>query len=194
VKRQLGCLFAVALATLITGCAEIRGSGNVTTESREVPGTTSVDLAGEGELYIEVTGTDSLTVTADDNLQQYLDSDVVGSRLVLDTRDHLSIDPTAAIIYKLTVKSLEEIRISGDGSVDARGIQSDRLKIRISGDGSITIAGNADEQEIGISGDGKLPGRQPEQSTCKSRHFRRWQRGIGCIRKPQCEHQRGWVH
>lgn len=151
-------MFVVALATMITGCAEVRGSGDVVTESREVPGVTSVELADDGELYIEVSGTETLTVTADDNLQQYLSSDVIGSRLVLDTRDHVNLDPTAEIIYKLTVKSLEEIRISGDGSVDARGIHSDRLKIKVSGDGSITIAGNADEQEIRISGDGGYHG------------------------------------
>jgi predicted small secreted protein len=158
VKRQRWSLFVVALATLLAGCAEVRGSGDVVTQSREVSGVTSVDLAEDAELYIEVNGTESLTVTADDNLQQYLGSDVIGSRLVLDAQDHVNLDPTEVIVYKLTVKSLEEIRISGDGSVDARGVHSDQLKIRVSGDGRITIAGNADEQEIRISGDGAYHG------------------------------------
>jgi hypothetical protein len=43
-------------------------------------------LEGSGELQIEQTGKESLTISADDNLLQYLTSDVSGGRLKLSMK------------------------------------------------------------------------------------------------------------
>jgi hypothetical protein len=167
VRNKLWRLPIILVAAWTTSCAVVSGSGNVITESRNVSGFSAVDMSGDAELQIEATGTESLTVTADDNLMPYLRSSVFGSRLILDTREHVNLEPTRNIVYKLTVKSLDGVNVSGDGVVEAKGINSERLRISISGDGKVTIAGNAGEQEISISGDGAYQAQNLNSKTAR---------------------------
>jgi hypothetical protein len=69
----------------------IWGSGHLVTESRQVSGFDSVLLSGAGELILDQTGVESLTITAEDNIIGELTSDVVGGQLILGTRPGVSI-------------------------------------------------------------------------------------------------------
>jgi hypothetical protein len=154
------CASALLAGFCVTACGpHIVGSGNVVTQSRDVLGFHAVELAGDGRLYIEANGKEGLTITADDNLMEHLRSKVSGSRLILETENHVDLDPSAEIVYRLSVKSLDEINVSGDATVDAKGIQTQKLRIRLSGDGSVLVAGTADEQDVRISGDGDYRGQ-----------------------------------
>jgi hypothetical protein len=49
-----------------------RGSGNVITESRVVSGSDEILLSGSGEVVVDVDGTESLTIEAEDNIMPLL--------------------------------------------------------------------------------------------------------------------------
>jgi hypothetical protein len=132
----------------------ITGSGNIKTETRTVSGFNAVNLAGTGRLTIAVTGTDSLEITADDNLLSYLTSDVSGKELTLGTKSHTSISPSKDPVYKLTVKDLSSITLGGSGAIVARDIHTDRLKVVLGGSGDISTSGTAGDQDILIGGSG----------------------------------------
>ena len=153
--RKMQYASVVILAFLVTGCSGVRGSGKIVSESRNVSGFSEIEFAGDGELLVEQTGTESLTITADDNLMPYLISEVANGRLVLKEKDYTSLTPTGNVIFKLTVKNLNGIDFAGDGVVDAKGIQSDEFQIHISGDGKVTVAGVAERQDVHLSGDGQ---------------------------------------
>jgi hypothetical protein len=159
--RRIQILFMI-VAMLAAGCGitapAIKGSGNVTTESRKVSGFKEVSLNGSGQLTLEQNGTESLTITADDNLLPYLTSEVSGNRLTLGTKEHTGISPSRDVIYKLTVKDLNQITVAGDGSADVKGIRTDQLKAVVAGSGSLSTAGTAGEQEITIAGSGDYRG------------------------------------
>jgi hypothetical protein len=147
---------------LAAGCGitspGIKGSGNVITETRKVSGFKEVSLNGSGQLTLDRDGTESLTITADDNLLPYLTSEVSGNRLTLGTKEHTGISPSKDIIYKLTVKDLDEITVAGSGSADAKGIHTDQLKVVVAGSGSLSATGTADQQEVMIAGSGDYHG------------------------------------
>jgi hypothetical protein len=103
---------------------------------------------------IEENGSESLTITADDNLMPYLTTEVNGSQLVLGTKDNANLNPSKDIIYKLAVKDLNAIEMGGVGSVDAKGIHTEKLKVVLGGSGSISTSGTAGEQEIMLAGEG----------------------------------------
>ena len=160
-------LWTSAALLLVSGCGVpssatpwnvVNGSGTIITEQRDVTGFTGVCLRGSGALVIEQTGEESLAIVADDNLMPLLTSDVRDGKLILSVNDNTSIRPTEQITYRLTVKDLSEIEISGSGAADAKGIQTDRLASVISGSGKIIIAGKANEQVIVISGSGDFLG------------------------------------
>ena len=61
----------------------VNGSGNVVTESRALGPFHAVSFTGIGHLVLEQTGSPSLTITAEDNIQPFLVSEVVDGRLTL---------------------------------------------------------------------------------------------------------------
>jgi Putative auto-transporter adhesin, head GIN domain len=158
--RRTEILLTVLATVLIAGCGgqSVRGSGNVITETRSVNGFKEVSLRGSGQLTVDQSGMESLTITADENLLPYLTSEVSGDRLILGTREHTNLNPSKNIVYKLTVKDLNALEVAGDGSADAKGIHTDLLKVVVAGSGSLSTAGNADEQEIMIAGSGDYRG------------------------------------
>lgn len=149
---------SVQLGKCSSGMSSVRGSGNVTSEPREVSGFTAVSLSGSGHLILEQTGIESLTITAEDNILPYLTSEVRGTQLILGPKSNTSIQTTKEITYRLTVKSLDAFELSGSGTVDAQGINADRLKITLRGAGDITMAGQAKRQEISLAGSGNYQG------------------------------------
>ncbi|HET9219668.1 MAG TPA: DUF2807 domain-containing protein [Terriglobia bacterium] len=153
-------LVIIVFAALAGGCrsSEIQGSGTVISETRPVSGISIVELSGDTTLDIEQTGTESLTITADDNILPLLKSEVHNGRLRLGEHTGFSRDAEQRVRYRLTVKDLNEIGLSGDGRVEAKNIATNRLKVSISGDGVIRAAGTAESQDISISGDGTYEG------------------------------------
>jgi hypothetical protein len=141
-----------------SGITGIKGSGKAVSESRAVSGFTGVSLKGTGQLLIDTNGTESLEITGDDNLLPEITSEIKGGELVLGTKDNVNISPSKDIVYKLSAKSLDSIELAGSGEIDAKGINTDRLKVLLGGSGNISAAGMAERQEVTIAGSGNYRG------------------------------------
>ena len=155
----------IVLASLVvvlplTACSVTTGSGQITSESRQVSGFTNVELSGNGELTIEQTGTESLTISAEENLLPRVSSEVSGDTLVLELKTIANIFPTKPIKYALTVKDLTGLAVSGSGSVNVSKLATTSLNSKISGSGMITANGTADNQDLDISGSGRYQAQQ----------------------------------
>ncbi len=150
---------------LLAACSVTKGSGKVTTETRQVAGFTKVELSGTGELTIEKTGTESLTISAEDNILPLLTSEVSGDALVLGTKPNAEIVPSKPITYLLTVKDLTGLSVSGSGNVRVSDLTTNSLSSKISGSGTITASGTVGAQDLDISGSG---GYLAEQLTSRS--------------------------
>lgn len=186
--RNLGRVALVAFASLaLVGCVNgligIRGSGNTTTETRDVDGFTEIVLEGSGEVNIEIGEAEALTIEAEDNLISRLSSDVENGRLVLGTTG--SISPTRGIVYTITATELDGITVSGSGDVavadatastfttnidgsgkvDLANLTADRLEVTISGSGDVDVTGTSDELFVEIPGSGDFDGVGLESST-----------------------------
>lgn len=132
--------------------AGIDGSGNIDTELRSVGPFHGVSFSGIGQLVIEQTGTTSLTVTAEDNIQPVLVSEVVDGRLELGVATNTNIGRVQQIVFRLTVDRFDELSATGAGIVEVTGVDTDRLEIRLSGATTATVAGRADMQRITVVG------------------------------------------
>ena len=144
------------------GSFAVSGSGNVKVEERRVAGFDRVSVAGTGELILEQSNEESLTVEAEDNLLPLLMSQVEGGRLSLGVRPNTTISATRPIIYRLKVRSLKELRASGAVKVSATGIDQPALAVDTSGSVTSMFAGRAATQDIAVSGIGRWDGRALE--------------------------------
>ena len=135
----------------------VRGSGNVVEETREVSGVTGVNLATIGHLIIEVGNTESLRIEAEDNLMEYLETEVLSGRLRIGTQDRISLNTTRPINYYLTVTDLDTIVISSSGDIEAPDMQAERFSITISSSGELDMGDlEADTLSVDINSSGDV--------------------------------------
>ena len=151
------CTAALTACGFPVRFTEVRGSGNVITESRTVAGFNAVELSGIGTLIIEQGDKESLEITAEENLMSHIRSDVSGSRLQLGGEDFVNLRPTKDIIYRLKVKNLRQIESSGLGKVEMNDLETGDLDIEISGNGRVSLGNlRANSLTLEISGLGDV--------------------------------------
>ena len=159
-KTRAGFLIGCCLFMSACMFNAINGSGKIVTQSRAVSGISNVSLSGSGQVLIEQGDSESLTVTTDDNLLQYIKTEVHGNQLDLGFTDPLTnLQPTNDIMFTLKVKKLEGLEISGSGKADVKRLAQDRLQVRISGSGDVSGQGAAQDLELRISGSGSYRGQ-----------------------------------
>src|SRR5688500_18348008 len=83
----------------------VRGSGNVTTEQRQVSGLGEVVLTTVGTLVIEQSDQESLSLEGEDNILPYIITEVKGGRLTIASKPGSRFTTTKSLTYKLKVKS-----------------------------------------------------------------------------------------
>ncbi|MCB0116604.1 MAG: head GIN domain-containing protein [Caldilineaceae bacterium] len=174
--HKLSMLFVVfVIAAVLAACTIVTGSGRIVSEERTVSDFTGVALSGSGELTIEQGDGYSLVVEADDNVLEWIETKVSGNTLNIGFRPGANIvNPSRAVQYRLTMPNLNEVEISGSGSVAADRAVSERFKatvsgsgelaidavtaanvaVTISGSGNVQMAGAAQSQEVTVSGSG----------------------------------------
>jgi Putative auto-transporter adhesin, head GIN domain len=160
-KKQSGttALLLMLLAAIVTSSCivGVEGSGNVITESREVSDFTEIVLGGSGRVLVEVTGTESLTIEAEDNIIPLLETTVSDGRLRLDTTR--SISPTTEVLYTITAANLDGLAVSGSGVVEAEAIDGSDFRVDISGSGDVAVEGTlSGVLSVSISGSGEFDG------------------------------------
>jgi hypothetical protein len=160
VTRGPTVVIVVALVAglfLSTCGAGVRGSGNVTSESRDVSDFDEVVLEGIGNLTIQQTGSETLTIEAEDNIIPYLKTEVEGDRLVIGVEDNTTINSSEPINYRLTVKDLNALTLSGSGNIATTAISTDELALTVSGSGNIGAPDTStDELQVELSGSGSV--------------------------------------
>ncbi len=169
--KKIAALFIV-LAFALSACTingfpisingeRITGSGTTVTENRTVSGFDKVDLKGLGNLTIEVGDKEALTVTADDNLIDYITTEVFNNTLEIGVKPNLSINPSKPIEYKLTVKELSNITLSGFGNINMGDLTSEDLEVKLSGSGDLNFSTlHAENALIRVSGFGNIEADQ----------------------------------
>ncbi len=161
--KSASILFSSLLALLVmTGCEleEIKGSGHIVADEREVPEFTKIAFEGTGNLIIKQGFKSSLTIQTDDNLLKYIESKVVDGTLVLSIKegnDQKNLRPKEGIFYYATLKDLDSLELSGVGNVrTVAQFLGDSLKVKLSGSGNLFLDISMESFELFLSGAGKV--------------------------------------
>src|SRR5688572_28244682 len=126
-----------ALAAGCGGMNGIRGSGVVVSETREVRNFSAIDLSGIGTVRLQQTGTETLTVEAEENLLPLLVTRVENGTLRIGTKPNVNIRPTQPIVFHVTADRIEDVGVSGSGNVEAGALKESRFAAHASGSGNV---------------------------------------------------------
>lgn len=148
----------------------IKGSGQVTSETRPASGFTGVDLQTTGDVTITIGKVDSVVVEADDNILPLLKTEVIGSQLLISKRANTKISTRNPMRFIVTMKKLENASMSGTGDIKIDGLDSDLVKFDLSGTGSITANGKVKTLHVSLPGTGKIVCEELEADTVIAHH------------------------
>jgi len=164
----------ILLGTVLGGCAV--GVNRV--ESREIANVSAVSINSFGKFIIIQGDEESLTIEGPNNILRNIETEVIGSTLYIDSTRSIINNSLQPILFTLTVKSINEVSLSGAGSIQIDELDTERLEIILTGAGSIriddlntmdlsvllnsagsiAISGTAEEQKIVLSGVGSYEG------------------------------------
>ncbi len=145
------CGFNITDPSAVT---RITGSGKVVTESRNVSGFSGLTVNGAGKVSVEWTGTEALSVTADDNLLPYIVTEVRNGTLVIEYKPNVVFNRFADLTFKVSAKSLNSIDVNGAAAIDGKSIDADRLATTVSGAGAVKMQGKIAQQDVTLNGTG----------------------------------------
>ncbi len=148
--------------------AKTIGSGNVTTETRQATGFHSVDLRSNGNVIITQGDTEGLVIEAEDNVLPLIETSVTADgTLLIAFKAREEIHVTKPVIFKVAVKTLDAVVLSGSGSVSAKALKADRFTVQLRGSGNLDLGGleiGALTTAIDGSGNVKLAGHAKTQT------------------------------
>jgi hypothetical protein len=132
----------------------VKGSGNVSKEKRDVAGFDSVEVSGIFQVEI-VSGKDfSVEVQTDDNLVQFVKTEVDGSTLEISLDKKVS--SRSDLIVRVTAPNIQKIESAGVSKINASGIKNDSLAIDSSGASKISVSGETAKLTVEVSGAGSV--------------------------------------
>lgn len=137
---------------------KIKGSGTLTSEFRDVKDFNKIRTTGSADLYIIVGENQSIKVTYDDNIIEYIQTVVKGKTLQIDcdvsysTRKDCRID--------ITIPELKGIILSGSGDVHVENLNGDFFEYTLKGSGDMDAQGEIDELELNLYGSGDIDTRE----------------------------------
>jgi hypothetical protein len=132
----------------------IKGSGVAKTEKREVKDFKQIDVSGIIEVEVTAQKDFSVNVEADDNLMEYVKTEVDGDTLRLYTKHRIS--PQTKIRVVISMPELTGADVSGVSKLIGNNVKTESFNLDVSGASKIEINGEARELKIEASGASKI--------------------------------------
>ncbi|NLJ42729.1 MAG: DUF2807 domain-containing protein [Bacteroidales bacterium] len=178
--KNLRHFLVIFLAFGITFCAEgqirrtVYGNNHVVKKVREAGPFTGIRVSSGIDVYLKQTGSESITVEADENLHEYIVTEIRGGvlnvysdanireaemkRVYVTMRDITSLktlsagdligeSPVTADVLELSASSAGDIKLE---------LKAKKVDIDISSSGDMTLSGEADMLEASLSSAGDL--------------------------------------
>lgn len=158
----VGLLICVALGAAAAGASwwnrdAIEGSGEMASEERSIGEVTRLRVDCAFDIEIRFGKEPKLVLTFDDNLLEYITTEVRGKRLTLDCSEELEIDESCRV--ELVIPKLTEIEVNGAADIRVHEFAGATFEYVLNGAGNLEMDGTVDELEIELSGAGSVDAR-----------------------------------
>jgi len=116
----MGIVLTIMMSGFLYGCTAyaevVKGSGNVVLKERNIDSFTQLKVNGVFNLIVSQGEKESLTIEADDNLIDLIETQNDGNVLIIKQKKESNIKPTKFNVY-VTVKDLEKMETSSVGDM-----------------------------------------------------------------------------
>jgi len=160
-RTLLILLIMVTGVAVIAGCISvpepcINGSGNISSETRNVSSFQYISLTMPATLIVRNGETSSVMIESDDNILPLITSDVRSGILTI-SYSRLCVRPSGTIRITAISPVLREVAMAGTGTVTSEGVlRSESLAARITGAGDMDLAVETTTLATTITGTGNV--------------------------------------
>ncbi len=159
-KRLLIALFALVSLTAYSQRWEtVKGNSQIKKETREVSSFTSLTSQGPMDVQIAYGNSTSVTIEADENLLQYIETPVEDGRLVIKTKKGINLKSSSKMTVHVSMTKINSLQLSGSGNIKGSGAFTGDEKTDISVSGSGNLALDFDtfkDMDLSLSGSGNI--------------------------------------
>jgi hypothetical protein len=155
-------LLAVSFILVLSSCRyhngrRVRGNGRVSTEQRNITGFTAIDAEGSIDIVVSK-GAYKVGVKADENMMQYVVTEVTEGRLSVRFKSNVSFIDFDDVTVYVSAPDINEFDAHGSGNINGEGRMTDSNKIKVSvfGSGDITLDLDCPSIESEIHGSGNI--------------------------------------
>jgi hypothetical protein len=137
-------------------------------ETRPVSGFTGIALAAPINVELVQADTESLVLEGDEATLAEIETVVEQGVLKIRTRSSFNSRHMSKAHARVTAKTIDSLRISGSGDIDAAQLRSAALKVTVGGSGDVrigTLTASSIEVAVAGSGDVVVGGRADTVST-----------------------------
>ncbi len=144
------------IALLLQGCGlnldfvGIKGSGVQATKTFDVESFDQVEFSGSGQYNVKCGEAQSVSVSFDDNLIDFVDVGVENGKLKLAVTE--SYSSSTGLVVNITVPELKLVEVSGAGTAKITNYTGEKLAIDISGAATIVAEGTTNTIDVEASG------------------------------------------
>ena len=144
----------VLIGTNIPEGPALKGSGKLATAKRTVEQFHAIELQDRGRVQVTVGMPLEVTVQADDNLIDAIDTKVTAGKLTVSVNKDFQTERAPYI--SVSVPELSEITVSGAGDILINAVKGDVFNISIPGSGNCSAAGKVINEKVTLSGSGNV--------------------------------------
>ena len=176
----LGVSLLLACSASAQWGKKIRGNGNMVTEERNVGSYDEVSVSGWFDVELTRGEEGRLTLHGEENLLEYLETEVKNGRLEIRTRRGYNLQSSSwksgGIRVSVPVEEIRAVTMSGSGDIQGKTklaaasfeavmsgsgdmdleIESETLEVTLSGSGDMDLAGSCGKLNVRVSGSGDV--------------------------------------
>ena len=161
--KNLKFLSVIILCLALTACVNgqlgkiVRGNGDVVTKERPAGSFTSVKVSTGIDLYLTQGDNMSITVEADENLHEYILTEIRGDELYIRHKDNVNVREAERERVYVTMKDVKSLTTSSAGDIVGQTpIKTDNLELDASSAGDIKIEVYANNIKLDGSSSGDI--------------------------------------
>jgi hypothetical protein len=132
----------------------VQGSGNVQAEKRNLADFNAIEVGGAIEVEVVAQKDFSVEVEADDNLLQFIKTEVSGETLKISTDKRFST--RNPIRVRISAPDIGNLEVSGASKLSLTNLKNDSLRVDSSGASKIKVDGETKNLEVELSGASRL--------------------------------------
>ena len=152
------CVSILLVSCRFMGSERISGSGNSGTEDRNIGSFSGVETVGSLDVIVLQGATHAVRIEGDDNLLEYVETELDGDVLEIRPRRGYNLRPRAGLKIYATAPYFDKLSVTGSGKITSQSkiTAPQKISVEITGSGDIQADVDAPEVSSEVTGSGTV--------------------------------------